>query len=124
MKNNFRLYSSIIPVEGISESLLYDLQRGKAYAIQNVFYHLIRFLDNMSIEKVSRNYIAASEISLFHSFLDNMVSSEFGFYTNEPNQFPIIENYTYRNPSIIDSVILEVGSDVFFRYWKTSGSFK
>jgi SPASM domain peptide maturase of grasp-with-spasm system len=104
MKNNnnyFKLFSNCIPVRGIKNSLIYDLQRSNVHKVSNNFLDSLPLIESLKLsEIVSKNEALAS-------FLHNLAEEEIGFFCEEPDRFPKIST-EWDSPNIISNAVLEI----------------
>jgi len=104
-KQYFMLFANCIPINGFSESILLDLQRGGYLPIPNLLYKVLDFNATIkSITEVKKKFNNEFDtgIDKYYSFLEK---EEYGFFTNEPLLFPKL-NSEFRSPfKIISSVI-------------------
>lgn len=110
----FRLFSSVVPVKGYSESLLYDLLESKAYVLSNPYFGVLLSLKESSISGFLDMMINNDKKKVI-SFLKELEESNLGFFTSEPDLFsdPILE---YHSPYLIQNCIIEIASFKKFDY--------
>ena len=109
MSNNgkrwFKLFSDCILVDGVQESLLYDLGRNSSYPLDAGYAGIIRDLECMDIDayKEASNF-SPDEID---SFIDQFLKEELAFITLEPESFPAI-SVNWESPYLVSCAILEI----------------
>lgn len=110
----FRLYSSVIPVKGYSESLLYDLMMSKAYVLPNSYFDVLVSLKQYSTSEFLDKLLEEDKEKV-SNFLEHLKESNLGFFTTEPAFFsePVKE---YHSPYLIQNCIIEIESFTKFNY--------
>jgi len=108
----FSIYSNCILVKGYKQSLIYDLQMGRAKVIPNILYDLlIEFPRNIVKEIISKNEDNKKGIE---KYLRLLVEENYAFYSDDLSGLNHID-YKYDNISIINNAILEL--DISFSYY-------
>ena len=93
----FCLFASCKVVLGSSRSTICDIERGKVYFIPNELAGLL-----------NEGFIAQKLIPLqFKDWIEEFVSSELGFWTQNPEYFPKI-SLDWDSPELINNAILEM----------------
>ena len=93
----FCLFASCKIVSGLSRSTICDIERGKVYFIPNELAGLL-----------NEGFIAQKLIPLqFKDWIEEFVSSELGFWTQNPEYFPKI-SLDWDSPELINNAILEI----------------
>lgn len=113
----FKLFANCIPVKGINQSLIYDLQRIDVYNISNEIYDNLGVIENTEIGLIKSNNEG------LYSFLCKLVNEEIGFFTESPENFPPL-NLNFETPNIIDNAIIEIGKNSKHNYDKLFNELK
>ena len=103
----FKLFACCIPVLGAQRSLVCDLQRFNFVFIPNILFEILSEHSDKKIIDIKSYYENEADdiIDEYFKFLEN---SELGFFTNEPENFPKLEN-TWKTPSIVSNAIIDIG---------------
>lgn len=116
MSNNkkvwFKLFACCVVVEGVSGSVIYDLQRNTFYNLPNDFLHIIYDSKKYDISTLTSQYGVEIE-GFFKQFAD----AEIGFYTEQPGDYPDID-CTWWSPYNITNSIIEYDSQEKFEFSK------
>lgn len=107
MKNNNLhpiLYACCVPVEGVSRSIIYDLQRLDYIFIPNTLFEILDKYRGLTLQNIQNKYdIEHSEdIENYFNFLQ---TKEYLFYTDTPNLFPKM-GLEWDNPALIYTATL------------------
>ena len=93
----FCLFASCKIVSGLSRSTICDIERGKVYFIPNKLAVLL-----------SEGFIDKEQIPVeFKDWIEEFVTSELGFWTQNPEYFPQI-SLEWDSPELINNAILEM----------------
>jgi SPASM domain peptide maturase of grasp-with-spasm system len=117
MNNNyFKLYASCIPVLGSERSIVCDLQRFNFLFIPNVLFEILSEHTDKKIIDIKYYYQNEADdiIDEYFKFLEE---NELGFFTNEPECFPKLENI-WKSPSTISNAIIDISSDTNHNFFK------
>ena len=106
----YKLFSSVILVEGNLNSAIYDLHRNDLYTIPN---KLSSFLKN-ELDKIIKDFsldnsIDQDEIELLKFLLDN----ELIFWTDNPDSFPLLSN-EWDEPFDFTNAIIDINETTLF----------
>jgi SPASM domain peptide maturase of grasp-with-spasm system len=117
----FQLFACCIAVKGARRSILCDLQRQDFLFIPNIFYDIFSGDRIISKEQLLAEY---DEYENFDEHLmkliDKLQEKEYGFYTNEPQNFPAL-NEDVRDPSRISNAIVDIGKELQLDLQKFAG---
>lgn len=107
---HFRLYGNCFIVNGSTKSLIYDLFRNRTISIpQNIGSLYEAELMEHSYEKVLEKYADWKEPIV--QLVDFLIENDFGFLTEEPDNFPqMSKSYEPRNRIYSSVVHLDVAS--------------
>lgn len=109
MNNNksFKLFACCIPVLGAERSTVCDLQRRNFLFIPNILFEILSEHADKKIIDIKSYYENKADgiIDEYFKFLED---NELGFFTNEPECFPKLENI-WKTPSIISNAIIDIG---------------
>lgn len=105
----FSFFSNCFLVTGHAESLIYDTDRNDFYKIPNRYIQILNDTKIKDLEYLKRDY--GQSIVLF---LDQFVSKELGFYTDEPNLFKPID-LKWESPYVLNNAVLEVSKFNFLK---------
>ncbi len=109
----FKLFACCIIVEGVSSSLIYDVQRNKFYDLPNDYLDILYSSKINDITTIKKNFGYSSEA--IDIFFNNFIKEEIGFYTKSPNSFPEI-NLTWDSPYHITNSIIELDFEKSFNF--------
>jgi len=112
MNKYFVLYSCCIPVKGAARSTICDLQRSSFIFIPNEFYNLLK----KNKLKIRYEEINKKEFK-FKKLTEDIVAAEYGFYCDNPDEFPQIEN-SFEVPNIITNIVIDIGKSKTFDFGK------
>lgn len=101
----FKLYACCKAVSGTKRSAIYDLQRKEIHFIPNSFYQCITESLKNPIQKTIDSY-SVDDQNVIKEYLQFLQEKELGFFTNEPEQFPELEN-TWESPELITNAIID-----------------
>ena len=102
----FILYTHCIPVKGLNNSLIYDVQRRDFYEIDNLAYELLSLCSKYRIGEIKKNYNFEQDEGI-EMYIDFFVNNELGFI-NKSNQFFSKLNMHWESSAIIDTTIIEI----------------
>lgn len=104
----FKLFSCCIPVKGALRSIICDLQRRTFIFIPNKLYGLLTEYKDREIEFIKQEFENKydKQISEYYDFL---LSKDYGFWCDNPQQFPPIST-DWRMPSAITNVVVDFNS--------------
>lgn len=111
-KNYFRLFATCIPVQGYSESAIYDLDRARILPVPNLLYEILLLTPSFPVDEIKRKYSNEFDegIDLYFNYF---IQNEIGFLTEHSDRFPLL-NYQWDTPHRINNAIIAVGD------WETS----
>lgn len=104
----FKLYASCVPVAGAERSVVCDLQRTNIVLIPNILYEILINHENKSVNDIKAFYNNEADTFIDDYFIF-LEESELGFFTNEPQNFPKLDNI-WKAPSYITNVIIDISS--------------
>ena len=101
----FKLFACCIPVKGPLRTIICDLQRRTFSFIPNKIYELLTEYKDKHIDfiKSEFNNEYDNQIDIYYAHL---IEKEFGFFCENPEQFPEID-LTWKHPSIITNAIID-----------------
>jgi len=110
--NYFLLYSDCIPVLGMSNSIIMDLQRIEYYDIPNLICEILILnrKKQYSLEKLKEIYKNKYDNGI-DSFFAYFVEKELGFFTDKPTLFPLIQ-LNYNSPFKILTGIISYDTSI------------
>ena len=110
-KKFFKLYGNCIPVNGISESVIFDIERRCFLPITNNIFEFIIFNEekNFSIDEL-KGYFNHQQDEGIDALFNYIQDKGYGFFTNEPELFPKI-SLEWDSPYIITNAIFEITID-------------
>jgi SPASM domain peptide maturase of grasp-with-spasm system len=101
----FKLFACCIPVKGHGRAAIYDLQRNSFEYIPLMLNDLLEECKCLSKEDLEDKYTAA-EWAGIEKFLEYLVDSEYGFWTNSPDDFPDL-SMQWHQPGKLTNAIIE-----------------
>lgn len=101
----FKLFSHNISVKGKEKSAIYNLQRSGVKYIPNSLHEILQKMENQSIQEI-REEIADEEKEIFDSYVDFLLISDFGFVTNNPEEYPKMP-MQWKSPNKINVTVIE-----------------
>lgn len=104
----FTVFANCIPVNGISRSIIYDLQKNNYYFIPNDMYEIIILTKTMKLSGIYKKFGDKNKEYLDDYFLF-LKENELGFFNDEVNSFPELEK-KWESPSIITNCILDINT--------------
>ncbi|WHF51913.1 grasp-with-spasm system SPASM domain peptide maturase [Chryseobacterium gotjawalense] len=116
--NNFLyLYSCCIPIKGVKQSIICDIQRRNWEPIPNSLFDILINLDKeRNLTKLKGNYTDESEIEIFNSYIDFLVEHEFIFMDDSLHKrFPLLD-ISFDTPSVITNSVIEVNNVTVIRH--------
>jgi SPASM domain peptide maturase of grasp-with-spasm system len=115
-KAYFKLFANCIPVLGAERSIVCDLQRFGFHFIPNVLFEILSEHSDKKIDDIKSYYDNEADaiIDEYFKFLED---HELGFFTNEPECFPKLEN-VWKTPSLINNAIIDIDSNSNHDYFK------
>jgi len=87
---HFKLFSNCIPVKGITQSIIYDLQLYRFEYIPNVLFGILQLSKEKSIEELKSFYKNEYDTGI-DGYFNYLITKEFGFYTSEPDLYPDLD---------------------------------
>lgn len=106
-KKYFKIYGNCILVKGEQESMLCDLQQNESIPISNGLIEIINHLNqNKTVNEIKQFYNNESDEGI-SKFLEYLHEKGYGFYTNEPNNFPQL-NLQWEFPYAISNALIEL----------------
>ncbi|OJJ17304.1 grasp-with-spasm system SPASM domain peptide maturase [marine bacterium AO1-C] len=105
MKSHFVLFACCIPVKGASRSTICDLQRNSFELVPNVLHEILTEHTNKSIQEVFEVYDHEYNEEI-KEYFDFLVDKNYGFYSNEPHNFPKLD-LTWHNPLTITNALVD-----------------
>lgn len=115
-KPYFRLFANCIPVKGATRSTICDLQRNTYRFIPTLFYEILAELQEQTIEAVKASYNHQYDQGIDH-YLELLVKSEWGFWTDEPTRFPAI-NLQWSHSATITNAIIDINQQSNHKFEK------
>jgi len=112
----FKLFACCIPVLGARRSIICDIQRGSFKFIPNILYEILTEYKNQSIQSIKDNFQNKYD-NYIDSYFNFLEKHEFGFWCNNPEQFPEIE-MKWLHPSLITNAIIDSNSHSNHNYKK------
>ena len=105
---HFRLYANCIPVQGVSESIICDLENGAYVRIPNLLYMVLVKNQNscLNVQEL-KDYYKNKYDKGIDAFLDFLSKNGLGHFTDSPELFPDIEIF-WKSPYKITNAIMEV----------------
>jgi SPASM domain peptide maturase of grasp-with-spasm system len=103
-----------VVTSGSKRSIIIDSQRNQIKYISNEIAKLLK-------RKVLLSKLKAKESNLFDQIMI-LVEQEFGFFTNQPNNFPTL-NLDWRSPQRISNAIIEFNPKLNSQYKKVIENF-
>lgn len=104
-EKHFLLFTNCILVKGFKESILMDLQRNGFLPVSNLLYEVLSLtLKTLSISEL-KEYFHGQYNSGIDKYLSYLQEEEYGFFTNEPHNFPELVTDFYSPYPIVTSVI-------------------
>jgi len=101
----FLLYTNCIPVKGYKESIIMDLQRNSFLPVSNLIFEVISLnLKELTIGELKKKFDGNYNKGI-DKYLSFFVEEEFGFFTNNPQNFPNLNTDFYSPYPIVSSVI-------------------
>lgn len=115
-KAYFKLFANCIPVLGSERSIICDLQRSNFLFVPNILFEILSEHENKKIIDIKLFYLnqADSIIDEYFKFLED---NELGFFTNEPECFPKLENI-WKTPSVINNAIIDISLNTNHDFFK------
>jgi SPASM domain peptide maturase of grasp-with-spasm system len=113
-KEYLKLFSSCIPVKGISRSTICDLQRNTIYFVPNTMYDLFSTLTHsINIEEIERT--GSLNSGIFSDYLSFLIDNELGWRCSaeELLLFPIM-NTEWEFPAFVSNCIIDVKHQLLF----------
>ncbi len=106
-RSHFLLYGACIPVEGIAESIIYDLSRCCYLPLSNLIYDVVHVCESngYSIEQIKEHYNGQYDAGIDELF-KYLYNKGYGFYTNEPQLFSKI-SLEWDAPYLLTNAIVE-----------------
>ncbi|MDX1718549.1 MAG: grasp-with-spasm system SPASM domain peptide maturase [Salegentibacter mishustinae] len=114
MENNkfFVISSSCKLVKGANRSIIVDYLRNDVRIIPNTYYDLTDLMDRKPLEEVL-GMIDSASVDSFYDFLNFMLSNEYGFLLDNPENFPQISNKVHDDHVILKDCIIEIDPTEF-----------
>ena len=94
-----KLFTSCKVTQGANCSLISDVQRGLYFNIPNTFFDIIKKLEKKPIKNIENEYDNENKL-IFNSYISFIIDNEFGFITDEPNNFIYSDIYKINKPSM------------------------
>jgi hypothetical protein len=108
-KNNkdgkFQLFANCIPVNGITKSVICDIQRGTLYNIPNALYDILTNHGKESIGKIKSKF-NRENATIIDEYFSFMEEHELGFWTNIPNLFPAL-SMKWKSPNSVTNALID-----------------
>lgn len=101
----FKLFSHNIPVKGKEKSAIYNLQRSDIKFIPNSLHDVLEKMEYQSIIDL-RNEFSQEEQTTFDSYVDFLLSNDFGFITSDIEEYPKMP-LDWRTPNTINTAVIE-----------------
>jgi len=110
----FKLHGNCIVVKGASKALIYDLFEYRTVGISLQFAQLYEteFL-TLPYEKILEKY--ADFKDQIKELTDSLIENDFGFFTDEPESFPVV-NTSYMLKKRIYSAVIELDTKSLDQY--------
>lgn len=104
-KRYFKLFTCCLPVKGAARSVICDVQRTDLQPIPNDLYDILIHYKNKSVDEIKADYHEDTyeDIDEYFSFLEE---NEYGFWCNNPEQFPDIDLH-WESPYMIANAIID-----------------
>ena len=90
--NYFRLFPCVLACAGSKKTLLADTQRHEIFSIPNHFMPLIERLNTLSLDE-TLSLATNEEARSINQIIDFFLRNELGFYCDNPESFPPLNNF-------------------------------
>lgn len=102
----FLLFANCIPVKGAKRSIICDLQLNRYRFIPNILYEIISNNRNKTVTQIKDIYKGQYNDGI-DLFFNLFVKENWGFYTDSPKQFPLLD-LTWNSPLKITNSIIDI----------------
>lgn len=109
-----QLFASCIPVKGASRSVICDLQRRTFEYIPLGLYEILTECKELKVFEIKEKYKDVNT-EIIDEYLDWIIRKELGFYTDEPERFPPIDN-VFETPEFINNAIIDIDENSQHNY--------
>lgn len=109
----FSLYSNCIPVSGLSQAIIYDLQFHR-YKIIPKLLHTVLNIKGKTVYETKKEFHNKYDLGI-DQYYTKLADEGFGFFTNEPEYFPEIE-LSFAFPGIISNAIIDIDIESNFDF--------
>jgi len=103
----FVLFSCCLITKGVNRSIIIDTQRNEFHFIPNELCELIEEFRAEPVRQVMSRFTDAGERDILLEYLNFFEQNELGFYTNNPDSFPRIDN-EFRSLNAISNAIIDI----------------
>jgi len=112
----FKLFACCIPVLGAERSIVCDLQRFNFLFIPNILFEILSEYADKKIVDI-KSYYENEVDDIIEEYFKFLEDNELGFFTNEPECFPKLENI-WKTPSIITNALIDIGLNTNHNFFK------
>jgi SPASM domain peptide maturase of grasp-with-spasm system len=104
-KEYIQVFASCIPVKGAIRSIIVDTQRNAFKFITNDLFELIKKFNKIKITDLYSKYKDVNQ-DILGEYLDFLLTNEFAFLTDSPDDFPPIDD-SWESPRTITNAIID-----------------
>lgn len=112
----FLLYECCIPVKGFGRSIICDLQRNSFHFIPNGLLEILIEMKGKPTSIIKKKYKNKYD-DLIDEYFNFLVTKEYGFWCENPKNFPPID-FSFYSPEIINNAIIDINKDSTHNYEK------
>lgn len=102
----FRLFANCLPVKGARRSLICDVQKQRARFIPNDLFFILTERAGRTLSAIKNEYSEEDGHTL-DDYFNMLVEEDFGFWCNEPENFPALD-LAWDRPEKITNAIVDV----------------
>jgi SPASM domain peptide maturase of grasp-with-spasm system len=107
-KQVFKLYACCIPTKGNQRAIICDLQRNSYQFIPLGLYEILTEHKNMSLDLIQNCYENQHD-ELIAEYFDYLLDKEYGFWCDNPENFPDIDLH-FELPQSINNAIIDLNA--------------
>lgn len=108
MNTNLLLYATCLPVRGLGESTICDIERGRIKRIPNLLFDILAYAQNHTISATKAHFEHRYDAGI-DEYFQLLVNEEYAFFTDNNHTFPPLD-LSWDFPAKITNATIDVAA--------------